>query len=87
MLRGGVNMVRIAGVRGGPYCAPHPLPNEGSQALTMGVHWRSLASNFGDFGDFDANFPEFFHHLPDLLTFSTCRECELVYQEAFLRWF
>ena len=56
-------MMRIAGVRGDPHCASQPLPNEGSQAISMGVNWRSLASNFGDFGDFDANFPEFFHHL------------------------
>ena len=77
MLRGGANMVRIAGVRGDPHCAPHPLTNEGSQDISMGVHWRSLASNFGDFGDFDANFHDFFQHLPDQLTVSAYRGCEL----------
>ena len=30
---GGLNMIRIAGVSGGPRCAPQLLPNEGSQAL------------------------------------------------------
>ena len=85
MLRDGVNMVRIEGVMGGGHCAPHPLPNEGSQAISLGVHWRSLVSNFGDFGDFDDNFHEFFHHLPEQLTFSTCRGCELVSLGAFLR--
>ena len=37
MLRDGVNMVRIEGVMGGGHCAPHPLPNEGSQAISLGV--------------------------------------------------
>ena len=80
-------MVRIAGVRGDPHCAPHPLPNEGSQDISMGVHWRSLASNFDDFCDFDGNFTHFFQHLPSHLTTSTCRGCGLLYLEAFLRWF
>jgi len=30
---GGLNMIRIAVVSGGPRCAPQLLPNEGSQAL------------------------------------------------------
>ena len=30
---GGLNMMRIAVVSGGPRCAPQLLPNEGSQAL------------------------------------------------------
>ena len=51
----------------------------------LGVHWRSLVLNFGDFGDFDANFHEFFHHLPEQLTFSTCRGCELVSLGDFLK--
>ena len=59
MLRGGANMMRIAGVRGDPHCASQPLPNEGSQAISMGVNWRSLASNFGDFGDFLQCFGDF----------------------------
>tara|TARA_B100000929_G_C15378487_1_gene376957 strand:+ start:20 stop:418 length:399 start_codon:yes stop_codon:yes gene_type:complete len=56
---GGLNMIRIAVVSGGPRCAPQLLPNEGSQALLEGVHWRSLASNFGDFDDFGLNFVNF----------------------------
>ena len=40
-------------------CAPQLLPNEGSQALLEGVHWRSLASNFADFDDFGLNFVNF----------------------------
>ena len=36
MLSDGVNMVGIAGVREDPHCAPHPLPNEGSQAIFLG---------------------------------------------------
>ena len=43
----------------------------------LGVHWRSLVSNFGDFGDFNANFHDFFQHLPDQLTVSAYRGCEL----------
>ena len=85
MLRDGVNMVRIEGVMGGGHCAPHPLPNEGSQAISLGVHWRSLASNFDDFCDFDGNFTHFFQHLPSHLTTSTCRGCGLLYLEAFLK--
>ena len=30
---GGLNMIRISVVSGGPRCAPQLLPNEGSQAL------------------------------------------------------
>ena len=56
---GGLNMIRIAVVSGGPRCAPQLLPNEGSQALLEGVHWRSLASNFTDFDDFGLNFVNF----------------------------
>ena len=56
---GGLNMIRIAVVSGGPRCAPQLLPNEGSQALLEGVHWRSLASNFTDFDDFGFNFVNF----------------------------
>jgi len=39
---GGLNMIRISVVSGGARCAPQLLPNEGSQALLEGVHWRSL---------------------------------------------
>ena len=56
---GGLNMIRISVVSGGPRCAPQLLPNEGSQALLEGVHWRSLASNFTDFDDFGLNFVNF----------------------------
>ena len=56
---GGLNMIRIAVMSGGPRCAPQLLPNEGSQALLEGVHWRSLASNFTDFDDFGLNFVNF----------------------------
>ena len=59
---GGLNMIRISVVSGGPRCAPQLLPNEGSQALLEGVHWRSLASNFTDFDDFGLNYCEFFMH-------------------------
>ena len=56
---GGLNMIRISVVSVGPRCAPQLLPNEGSQALLEGVHWRSLASNFTDFDDFGLNFVNF----------------------------
>ena len=56
---GGLNMVRISAVSGGPRCAPQLLPNEGRRLSFEGVHWRSLASNFGDFDDFGLNFVNF----------------------------
>ena len=56
---GGLNMIRIAVVSGGPRCAPQLLPNEGRRLSFEGVHWRSLASNFGDFDDFCLNFVNF----------------------------
>ena len=56
---GGLNMIRIAVVSGGPRCAPQLLPNEGRRLSFEGVHWRSLASNFGDFDDFGLNFVNF----------------------------
>ena len=78
MFGDGVNMARIADVRGDPHCAPYSshFTMRDRKLFPLGVHWRSLVSNFGDFGDFDANFHDFFRHLPDQLTFSAYRGCE-----------
>ena len=45
MFGDGVNMAQIAGVRRGPHCAPQPLHNEGSQALSLvstGDRWPRI---------------------------------------------
>ena len=69
---GGLNMIRIAVVSGGPRGAPQLLPNEGRRLSFEGVHWRSLASNFGDFDDFGLNF----------VNFSCTQQCDAVKTNA-----